>query len=114
VGGWVGGGISHRVHAYKRWLKAQLVRGVPVAWYAKKPCSKMFDHAQILTGYASNHDLDDPDVYDDDSIRVFDSMNSFDEQYRSMGHLFDSTTSTERACSNGGLLCLDEHIQVPR
>ncbi len=110
----MGGGISHRVHAYKRWLKAQLVRGVPVAWYAKKPCSKMFDHAQILTGYASNHDLDDPDVYDDDSIRVFDSMNSFDEQYRSMGHLFDSTTSTERACSNGGLLCLDEHIQVPR
>lgn len=65
--------------AFKKWMKAHLVKGNPVMWapllkYDKHtlygrvsvPGDGHFDHHEPIVGIGSNHDLSDPEVYDDD------------------------------------------------
>ena len=65
--------------AYFKWLKAHLAAGHPVAWmimwsgqnypiYNLKPPAGMYGHVEPVIGIASNHPLNDTNVYDDDVV----------------------------------------------
>lgn len=68
--------------AYFAWLKKQLAAGHVVAWmimwsgqrypiYDLTPPEGMYGHVEPVVGVQSNHPLDDPKVYDDDTVVHF-------------------------------------------
>eukprot|EP00935_MAST-01C_sp_MAST-1C-sp1_P001351 g1351.t1 len=68
--------------AYAKWIKKQLVAGFPVTWmimwagqsypiYNLQPPAGMYGHVEPVIGIQSNHPLDDPTVYDDDTLVHF-------------------------------------------
>ena len=87
--------------AYKRWLKRQLARGAPVAWFplckgdghecyaGSCPNGGACDHVEPVFGLYSNRSLDELEAYDDDVI-VHASDQDFLPYYRAMRTLEDT------------------------
>ena len=98
--------------AYKRWLKAHLVKGQPIVWFPickgdehicypdSCPNGGACDHVEPMYGIFSNHSLDDPEVYDDDII-LHASDQDTAPYYRPISSL-DDDLSMEGNCANAG------------
>ena len=101
-----------QAHAFKRWLKKNLVQGHPIVWFpickgdfhicypGSCPNGGHADHVEPMFGIYSNHPLDDPDVYDDDVI-VHASDQDYLPYYRPLNSLED-TTAMQGNCKNAG------------
>ena len=95
---------------YKQWLKKHLSRGEPVVWFPickgdshdcyedACPNGGTCDHVEPMYGLFSNHDLDDPVVYDDDWI-LHASDQDVLPYYRRINSL-DDTLAMDGNCAN--------------
>jgi len=97
--------------AFKKWIKSHLVKGSPVMWapllkddkhtlYGRVsvPGNGHFDHHEPIIGIGSNHDLSDPEVYDDDWL-VHYSDYDLQPCYRNFSTLEDGP-KLEGNCKN--------------
>ena len=101
---------SPQAPAYKKWLKSHLAQGNPIAWFPmcqgdshvcyplSCPNGGSCDHVEPMYGIFSNHDLSDPNVYDDDWI-LHASDQDFQTYYRPINSL-DDTTAMNGNCKN--------------
>ena len=98
--------------AYKRWLKAHLAAGHPIAWFPickgdshvcypdSCPNGGACDHVEPMFGIFSNHPLTDPTVYDDDYV-LHASDQDLQTYYRPLNSLDDSLDMSGN-CKNAG------------
>jgi hypothetical protein len=103
---------SPQAPAYKRWLKAHLAAGHPIAWFPickgdshvcypdSCPNGGACDHVEPMFGLFSNHALDDPTVYDDDWV-LHASDQDLMPYYRPLNSLDDSLAMNGN-CKNAG------------